>query len=89
MSYRYQIRLHLSNRPEELTLLGSRPRLSTKKVERQPTGWVDCSKEEYMNAERMAGFIAQHPGEPATHAFYSPTLEGRVVYVREESDGTG
>lgn len=44
-----------------------------------PTEWVDVSVEEFMEAERYAGFHSQHPGMPATHFFSGNNIEGRTV----------
>lgn len=52
-----------------------------------PTEWVDVTVEEFMNAERMAGFISQHPGQPATHYFSGNNIEGRTVPKRSRTDG--
>jgi hypothetical protein len=52
-----------------------------------PTEWVDVTKEEFMNAERLAGFYSQHPGEPATHFFSGNNIEGRTVPKGQRTDG--
>ena len=46
------------------------------------TGWVSCSREEFMNAERTENFISQHPGQPATAGFTGKLTRGKVEFVR-------
>lgn len=38
----------------------------------------EVSKEEYMEAEKMAGFNSKIPGEPATSAFGGKGIEGEI-----------
>lgn len=47
------------------------------------TGWVTVTLAEWMNAERAANFISQHPGHPATAGFANHLIEGKIEYVKE------
>lgn len=48
------------------------------------TGWVECDRFEWMNAERAENFISQHPGQPATAGFTGKLIQGKIEYVREK-----
>jgi hypothetical protein len=51
-----------------------------------PTGWVDCSLEEYLHAEQVAGLISQHPGQPASQSFTGNGIEGRSGCLIRKGD---
>lgn len=44
----------------------------------------EVSKEEFMSAERAAGFRSKSPNHPATAGFSGGGMSGRVVYVFED-----
>lgn len=50
--------------------------------------WIEVTKEEYVRVERQAGFrnTMGQPDEPATAAFGSGALRGRIQYGFEPDD---
>lgn len=42
-------------------------------------GWVECSRKEYLHAQRVAGFSSQYSGGPATRSFDGFELSGKIV----------
>lgn len=52
-------------------------------VRRDQGEWNHVSKEEWVRAERAAGFVNTmgHPNEPGTHSFSNGLIEGRIVDI--------